>query len=173
MSELATYTNEQLLEVQEALALQSLAMKYAFPKATSIKDGGGMYRFMLYRSPGQEVGIESNETLSFMGICLGRTALNMYKMRVSFLELDLRESQRYSNRRELYCLDWMPRNEYCFGTIKIYGHYGEITESSVDELGRRRDEVVAHISKEELHMAPEHCDSLAEKILHVTEQVAA
>lgn len=168
-----TQTDEHLLEVQEALALQSLAMKYVFPKATLVKDNSGMYRFSLYQSPGPEIGIGSGEKLTFMGVCLGRTALNMYTMRVSFLHMELIEEKRFSNNRELYRLDWAGRSEHCVGTMKMYSHHGEVTDSYVDDNGVTQSEVLAHISKEEYPMSTEHCDILAEKVLEATQRMVA
>lgn len=164
--------HERLLEVREALALQSLIMRYALPRATKIKDLGGMYRFTLYKSPGPEVGIGSGEHLTLMGVCLGRTMLNTRTMRVSFLHMDLTPERRFSNYRELYRLDWMTRKDYCIGTMKTYSHHGEIQDSFVDDAGLRQSEVVAHISKEEYPMSIEHCDELAEKLLETTQWIA-
>lgn len=166
------FTSE-ILGVEEALSLQSLAMKYALPAASYIKDLGGMYRFSLYRSPGAEVGIGSGERLTIMGVCLGRTVLDTNTMRISFLHMDLTEERRFSNTRELFRFDWTGRSDHCIGTMKTYGHFGEIVNSYVDEQGVTHSEVVAHISKEESPISVEHCDELADKVLECAQRMTA
>lgn len=163
----------EVLEVQEALSLQSLAMKYALPAASRIKDLGGMYRFSLYNSPGKETMIGSGERLTIMGICLGKTAIDSYTMRVSFLHMDLTEELRFSNTRELYRFDWTSRSNHCMGTLSVYSQFGEVTNAFVDEQGITQSEVTAHVSKVEYPMSIEQCDLLADRLIETIQRMAA
>lgn len=160
------------LSVSEALAIRSLAVNEVMTKARVVSQKDSMTRFVLYDAIHPEQEIESDKQECFLGVCVGRVALNSWTMRISFLDLSLEEGSLYSNRRELYRFDW-GGSDVCFGGKSVYQNKYEIIGRDFTESGEVTDTLEEQRFRIDLPVEEMDCDALADRMLDVTRRMSA
>lgn len=159
------------LDISEALAIQSLAMSEVRSRARTVRQGDRMTRFVLYDAirPGQEALSDGVEC--FLGVCVGKVALNNWTMRISFLELELAEGMLYSNKRELYRFDWDAKGN-CFGGKSLFMNNYDIIGRDFNEVGNMIDTIEEQRMKVDSFVEVPDCDELTNRMLEVSRRMS-
>ena len=158
------------LDVREAELVRDVAMKdvwqLAKRKNVSRTEDKIAHRFIFYDNSGGQIGSGLTDTM--MSVSVAKKERRFQSMRISFLELILKQDHRYSNYREVYAFDWFEDKVFAHKTnIEILGDF--VTRH--DKSGKTIDSVSYDRAVSVLPVQPEDCDVLCSRMLSLAHYV--
>lgn len=124
------------------------------------------HQFVIFDDSGGEVGSDLID--SYLGVSIARPEYRQHTMKISFLEMLLSESERYSNHRELYLFDWVD-GEQVFARKKTKAIKGDIRDTIIKDDGSIVDIVVPTVLETFTVLTETDCHELKNRMLRYTE----